>query len=226
MTRGLKYWVCKAISYFWDLEVESVRSDVSGKLQVRMVNGRLLLDTSNANYSFGSLHRLFRKVFLLLDLSSLHPSGILLLGLGGGSVVSIIRDEYRLSVPVTAVEKDPEVIRLAHDHFGLGRHPDVEVVCRDAEEFVREDRTSFSLIIVDLFVGNDVPEPFTGMDFLGNCSRILAPGGTIVLNFICSSEAQATRYATLQENLNRLSLRYAEHRFFSTNRVLLIRQGM
>jgi spermidine synthase len=222
MTRDLKHWVYKAISYFRDLKAETVMSGVSGKLEVRMVDGKLLLDSAHANYSFGSLHRLFRKVFRHLDLGHTAPSNLLLLGLGGGSVVSIIRDEYRLALPVTAVEKDPEVIRIAHEYFGLGGYSNVDIVCMDAEEYARQATQRFSLIIIDLFIDNEVPEQFTRLPFLEDCRRILSTTGTIVFNFIASNSSQGESYKLLENNLEATGFKYKELRLFSTNRVLII----
>ena len=136
MTRDLKHWGYKLISFFTDVTLETAMSEISGKLQVRLVNGRTVLDSRNANYSFGSLHRLFRKVFRIINIASAPPANLLLLGLGGGSVVSILRDEYRLEMPITAVDTDPEVIRIAHEQFGIGKYKRLEIVCTDASEFL------------------------------------------------------------------------------------------
>jgi spermidine synthase len=222
MTRDLRHWACKAISYFWDLNAETAVSGVSGKLQVRMVNGKLLLDAPHANYSFGSLHLLFRKVFLHLGTGNHPPSNLLLLGLGGGSVIAILRDEYHLDLPVTAVEKDPEVIRIAHEYFGLGGYSNIDILCMDAEEYARQATEHFNLIIIDLFIDNKVPEPFTRLPFLRDCGRILSPGGRIVFNFIVKDQAGSRNYQALRNNLGTAGFVCTELRIFSTNRVLLI----
>ena len=194
MTRDSKRWVCKLISYLREVPVETAVSDVSGELTVQWVNGRLVLDSPNANYSYGSLHRLFQKVFHLLDLKNAPPSDILLLGFGGGSVVSILRDEYRLGVPVTAVESDPEVIRLARSHFGAGNHQNLQIVCSDAAAYMSAVKDSFGMIIVDLFVDNSVPEIFTMEPFLSDCRRTLKENGILIL--ISSSVRISRKHVT------------------------------
>ena len=55
----------------------------SGNMKIMLVNGKKVLNTPNdeANYSFGSLHRIMR--FALQKSAVDNEEGILLLGLGG-----------------------------------------------------------------------------------------------------------------------------------------------
>jgi spermidine synthase len=223
MTRDLSHWAYRAVSFVWELRSETAPSDISGHLQVRMVSGRLLLDAPHANYSFGSLHTLFRKVFRHIDLKSAPPANTLLLGLGGGSVVSIIRNEYHLDVPITAVEADPEVLRIARAHFGLSSYQNLEVICLDASDYMKTATGLYNLIIVDIFVDNNVPEPFTNLPFLEKCRSRLAPGGRLVFNFILLSDTHRAQYGLLLKNIDIAGLHYSEMRVFATNRVLILR---
>ena len=89
-----------------------------GVLEVRWEQGRLVLNSGHANQSFGSLHRVWQQV--LKDvLVEFRPANVLVLGMGGGSVLQILRKEHGLTVPITAVEIDPHVIGLARKHFGI-----------------------------------------------------------------------------------------------------------
>ncbi len=222
MTRGLRHWVYRPLSYFWPVTVKTARSEISGQIQVRMLNGKLLLDTAHANYSFGSLHRLFRKVFRHLEFPNAAPSSMLLLGLGGGSIVSIIREEYGLGLPITAVDADPVVINLAAEMFGIGRFVGVEVLCADAADFVRDSDREFGMIVADLFVDNDVPEKFTTLPFLSACHRLLAPGGRAIVNFIVGNTTQESRYRSLLANAAEAGFRCEERTVFGTNRVVFM----
>jgi len=226
MTRERKHWVYKAVSYLWDFPVEKATSEISGQLQVRMVNGTRVLDSRNANYSYGSLHRLFRKAFHHLDFSELSPSsGILLLGLGAGSVDSILRNEYGIQVPITAVDIDPVIIRLATQYFGIRQYDDLHIICQDASVYLKEENGSFGLIIVDLFVDNDVPEPFITPGFLSGCRDKMTKDGIMLFNFIVHTKKQQEHYQSLCDNLHALGMTYTINKYFSTNRVLTVRRS-
>jgi spermidine synthase len=92
----------------------------------------------------------------------------------------------------------------------------------DAEEYARQATQRFSLIIIDLFIDNEVPEQFTRLPFLEDCRRILSTTGTIVFNFIASNSSQGESYKLLENNLEATGFKYKELRLFSTNRVLII----
>jgi protein-L-isoaspartate O-methyltransferase len=57
---------------------------------------------------------------------------VLLVGLGGGTQVHLL---YRLSDPrsITVIERDPVIVRVARQWFGLDRVGKLEMVCADAE---------------------------------------------------------------------------------------------
>jgi spermidine synthase len=61
---------------------------------------------------------------------------VLLVGLGGGTQVHLLR---RLVRPrrITAIERDPVVVRVARDWFGLGDVGGIEFLCDDAEVVVQ-----------------------------------------------------------------------------------------
>jgi len=60
---------------------------------------------------------------------------VLLVGLGGGTQVHLL---YRLSDPrsITVIERDPVIVRVARQWFGLDRVGKLEMVCADAETAV------------------------------------------------------------------------------------------
>ena len=60
---------------------------------------------------------------------------VLLVGLGGGTQVHLL---YRLSEPrsITVIERDPVIVRIARQWFGLDRVGKLEMVCADAETAV------------------------------------------------------------------------------------------
>jgi spermidine synthase len=219
----MKSFLKTAVSYFWELPVEKVDSQVSGRLEVKMSGGKYILDSPHANYSFGSLHRLFQRIFDKIGLASEPPASVLLLGLGGGSVISILRKEYGLDMPVTAVEADPEVIRLAVQYFQVGQYAGVKVIRGDAAGFVETEGAQYGMIIVDIFVDNNVPESVLRPSFLENCTRILEPGGSLLFNFIKQNPAQSASYGSLLKTVDSLGLSCVEHPIFHSNRVLVIR---
>ncbi len=121
---------------------------------------------------------------------------VLLLGVGGGSVLPLIR-ALAPAGRVVGVELDPQVVRAARAHFGLDAHG-VEIIEADAERVLRRDRRKFDVVIDDLYFHDGerlrkpafLPEP--GLDL---AAARLARGGILVTNVVHEA-AHAKRVLT------------------------------
>ena len=108
------------------------------------------------------------------------PRTALILGLGGGTVVHLLRRRWG-DVAITGVDDDPSVIGLACAQFGLDAVP-MTIVEADARTFVRACRSHFDLVVVDLSRGETAPEFLATRSFVRAVRQLLTPGGTAVWN--------------------------------------------
>lgn len=169
----------KAFSYIWPL-TKNFSTVYNGNIEVTWFNGRKVLDSENANYSFGTLEKV-----LDIGLSYSHAersSPVLVLGLGGGSVLGLLREKYHFSGKITAVEIDPAIIEIAKTQFNIERHVPLAIVCDDAFEFVKHPPSKYGLVIIDIFIDLVVPLQFFTSEFMENISRLLEPGGEVLFN--------------------------------------------
>lgn len=171
----------KIISYWYPL-TKKIPSVYNGILEITLVNGRKELNTRNANYSFGSLHKVMK--FALGKINYRRDDKILLLGLGGGSVIKILRHDMRCNSTIDAVEHDPVIIDIARNEFNLNSYSMVNVRCIDAYKFVVRENNLYNLIIIDLFQGLDIPRIFYEDEFWENIIRISHFNGSIIFNVI------------------------------------------
>ena len=107
----------KLFSYFYPL-IRKIPSEHSGALEISVWQGHKTLNSANANYSYGSLQRILTFALSQVDFSGV--GNVLLLGLGGGSVIPTLRATHGFQGPITAVDIDAAVIRIAQDEFGIG----------------------------------------------------------------------------------------------------------
>lgn len=168
-------------SFFNEEIVEKGNSTISPGLQVWYAYGRKMLNAANVNYSFGRLDKVFRSTFAQLDVANRGMNNVLLLGLGAGNVTTILR-ELDPRIHVVAVEIDPEVVRLAETHFELKTGPQLEVVLADAIAYVRDCQKRFDMVVVDIFVDDEVPEAACEPDFLSKMASLLNSKGLLVFN--------------------------------------------
>jgi spermidine synthase len=190
-------WLHLAGSYMWGQHLATWNSPINGKLEVWMINGRLMLNSANANQSYDSLHEVFSKVFEEIALDSQPVHHALLLGLGAGSVPAIIEEELMMNCMITAVERDPLMIELGRKYFDLERFKHLRIVQNDALHYVKHCTFTFELIIVDLFIDDHVPEPFTDELFLNDLCQLLVPEGFLLFNMIVRDPGQQEQFKDL-----------------------------
>ncbi|MBL7952922.1 MAG: fused MFS/spermidine synthase [Flavobacteriales bacterium] len=207
-------------SFLWPTLEERVAGR-HGELTVRWEAGSKVLNSEQGNQSFGALHRVWQDVFAHLDLASTPPRDVLLLGLGGGSVPTILREELGIGAPITAVELDPAMVELARRHFGLTRHRDMQVVIGDATIQVHAMRARFHLVLVDLFDDLDLARGVDARTFIHGLRDRCAEGGIVCFNTVAYDEASDKRCQAVYDHASRIFNRVNELRSEGMNRVFI-----
>lgn len=110
------------------------------------------------------------------------PRQALVLGLGGGTIVHLLRQRFG-TVAVVAVEIDPEVLALARAELGLDL-AGLEVVRGDAFAFVQHCRMRFDYVCVDLYRGGQLDRRVLGRPFLRSLKALAMPGAEIAFNLV------------------------------------------
>jgi spermidine synthase len=196
---NMNEWLKLAGSYIWRQRLATYESPINGQLEIWMINGKLMLNSANANQSYDSLHNVFTGVFEEIELDRQPVHHVLLLGLGAGSVPAIIEEELVMNCMITAVEKDPLMIELGKKYFDLNRFKHLRIIHDDAWHYVQACSASFELIIIDLFIDNQVPAPFTSDAFLRDLSQLLVPEGFLLFNMIVQDANQQEQFMNISE---------------------------
>lgn len=135
-----------------------VRQSAYGEIRVVEVDGtrfmvldggiHTMIDPATWDSHFAYVH-----VLDIVKTMYREPGEMLLVGLGGGSVVkSFRRDGWK----VDAVEIDPEVTEVAYSHFGL--FPvEAEVHTMDARQYLITNDKKYSLLVMDAFGSSSIP---------------------------------------------------------------------
>lgn len=169
----------KPLSYLWPL-TKKYETKFNGELEVTWTNGRKVLDSNNANYSYGALQEVLDRGLAMLQADRAAP--VLLLGLGGGSAISLLRKKFAYHGKITAVEFDPAIIEIAINEFAIEAHQPLELICADAIAYVSSTKERFGLVIIDLFLDLQVPEQFFSISFWKDIAGLLALNGRVLFN--------------------------------------------
>lgn len=169
----------KFLSYLWP-DTKRYYSEINGTLEVTYIDGKKVLDTENANYSYGSLQKILEFGVSEINLKTVENT--LILGMGGGSVILSLRDKFNYKKNVVAVEIDPKVIQIAAKEFGITESKNQKIIEEDAFKYVENSNDVFQLIIIDVFVDLNVPNKFFEKDFCYNVSKLIDKNGFFIFN--------------------------------------------
>ncbi|GAA4278284.1 spermidine synthase [Aquimarina mytili] len=169
----------KIISHIWPL-TKRITSKINGTLEVTWINGKKVLDSEHANYSYGALEKVL--TFGLSKIEVSHTAEILLLGLGGGSIIPVLQNRFNHQGKITAVEIDEIVIEIAKNEFNICNSKHLNIICEDASNYVKESTNLYQIIVIDIFIDQIVPELFYKEKFWQQSLRLLQSGGYILFN--------------------------------------------
>ncbi|CAM4011127.1 spermidine synthase [Flavobacterium weaverense] len=184
----------KIFSYFIPIKIYEVKSALSKSIEVSWANGELVLDSENANYSYGSLQRILRLGLKNIGYSKIvSMNHILVLGVAGGSVIKTLVDEIKYKGLITGVEIDPEIIEVANVYFHLDKIKNLKIVIDDAFEYVLKTKNKYDLIIVDVFQDTSMPAFLFESFFTNRICSLLNDRGFILFNTMILTENQDNR---------------------------------
>jgi spermidine synthase len=167
--------------------VYATESKISGRLRVvdyrnerRLIVRGAILSAVPLDGNWRALRREYWwRALTLVTLR--HRPTALFVGLGGGTQVHLLR---QLAQPrlVTVIERDPRIVRIAIDWFGLGDVDPMEVLCGDAATLaaaLERAGRRFDFVMEDAAYADD-REPAVAL--ARALAPLVAPGGALVVN--------------------------------------------
>ena len=107
----------------------------------------------------------------------------LILGLGGGSAARLIK-KYWPDAEIIGVDIDPVIVELGKKYLGLD-DLGVEIRIEDTKKFLKRKemaKKQFDLILVDMYVGYEVPKEFESEEFIQSVKKKLTNSGSAIFN--------------------------------------------
>jgi spermidine synthase len=185
-----------------------------------------ITDRSGQNQSCRDLNDHDKLVFpyAKMVLSSLmvqdNPQRILILGLGGGTLIHTFNQLFP-AAEIISIEIDEAVVRVAKDYFDFVEDARNKVERIDGRVYVKRAGLrgeKFDLVILDAFNGEYIPEHLMSQEFLEEVKLLLPERGVVVANTFSTSrlyDAESATYASVFGEL------YNIRQFGTGNRVLI-----
>jgi spermidine synthase len=184
----------KILSHIYPATIKSGITKQGQAYEINFENGNKVLNSQNANYSYGSLHQVMQKgIFESLKLIT--PKKILMLGLGAGSAVEILNKKCDWPIEITAVELDEDLVGFALNECDIGRFRNLTIITANAFEWLKQAKDlQFDLIIDDIFLDDKVPAECFEKEYLASLSGLLSPNGIYFRNMMNIQDAAKLHY--------------------------------
>jgi spermidine synthase len=104
-----------------------------------------------------------------------------MIGLGGGRTSWYLHKSIP-ELKLTAVDLDPQVVRIAEKYFNVKPEANFEIAVLDGRMYLTRSRKTFDIILVDAYRGPFVPFHLLTKEFYGLIKERLNPGGVVVQN--------------------------------------------
>ncbi len=174
------------LSFFIPQTIQKVNSSYNGEIKVTLFCNRISIEAGGLMQSGKFLEETWEKALQKFEIrnSKLEIPRILILGLGGGSVVHALNKKFP-KARIVAVDIDRNIVELGRKYNNLSSVNNLKIVITDAQRFVKSEihkKNKFDMIFVDLYRGYEIPPQFQTVSFMQQLSQILLEDGIVIFN--------------------------------------------
>jgi len=162
--------------------LQQANSPFNGQIEVIRQFGSVRIEVGGLLQSGGVLKQIWRRALKGVNLDH-RPSKnfkILVLGLGGGTVIKLANQLWP-QAEMVAVEIDPAMIKIARKHFGINEIKNLTIINQDVFKYCFPTN-AYNLILVDLYQGDQFPKSAESLKFLKAVKTALCSRGMVVFN--------------------------------------------
>ncbi len=206
------------LSYAWPV-VEWEGRGRYGTLKLIWEQGHLVVNSNNANQSYGNLHAIWQQCLDEQVVVRRDPRHVLLLGFGAGSSAHVLRRELGLKAPITGVDGDAEMLRLARTYFKVEKLGNLQLIESDAFEFLRANESRYDLVLVDLCHELDLAPGVDEDPFISLLASAVSERGLLCFNTIDHDPRSGQRCNNVGASLGRHFAHAGERIYHGINRV-------
>lgn len=170
------------LSFISPQRLEIVHSKINGTITVDTFFGHKRILVGGLTQSGEYVADLLSRGLNLAKKRLKNSQKILLLGLGGGSVVAAINRAFP-DADIIGVEVDPQMITLGKKYFGLAAKRNLHIVNADAMNYCTAKKNQlFDIIISDVYIGYESPKKLESAKFLQALLHLLTNDGILICN--------------------------------------------
>jgi len=130
-----------------------------------------------------------------------NPESILIIGLGGGTLIHTYSTLFP-EATITTVEIDEAVVDVAEKYFGYTNSDKIRTETVDGRVFIKREglrNAKYDLVILDAFTGEYIPEHLMTTEFLEEVKKLLPEDGLLIANTFSTSRLYAAESNTYRQ---------------------------
>ena len=189
------------LSYLFPQRIARYSTKYNRDIRILEEKGKYKLLVNGSRQSGEYIRELWQHAFCEFGIiPSPDIKNILVLGIAGGTVIHLLHAIYPDAI-ITGVDIDERMIDIGKKYFGLDKIHGFTDIVANAKNFVQiatHKKKQWDMIIVDLFIGAEIPEFVNETSFLHKIKRMTAPKGTLVINYL-----RELQYLALSEELRK-----------------------
>jgi len=172
-------------SYIFPQTILNTSSKYNHDIRVIKRNGKNELIVNGIQQTGPYDTNIFDSAFRKFNIASFQPKKLLVLGVGGGYVIGKLHRLFS-EVKIDAVDIDETIIDIAKTYFKLDSLQNIAYVAQDARIFVQKQfkhKNLYDGIIIDLYIGDDIPDFFSDEHFFLGIRSLLSKDGFVLINY-------------------------------------------
>ena len=149
------------------------------------------------------MRNVWKKAWGKIKKENLQINQALIIGLGCGDCAFEIQKHYP-EAQMTGVEIDEQVIEAAQCYFNLATVKNLKIAIADGIKYadkLSKQKTikKFDLVIVDAFIGDQIPKGFKTKKFFTALTKLLAHNGVVIYNHLFFKEHKENAAGFIKE---------------------------
>lgn len=179
MTNNTHWW-----THFWPRVALKTGSSYNRDIRVIEENRQFKLLVNGARESGAYIESLWRYAFTAFHFTQDEDvKRILVLGIAGGTVIHMLHKMFP-DAHITGVDIDGAMIGIGQEYFGLRDIKALSCVRADARTYLTRTAQRYDLIVIDLFIGPDVPDFVIDEAFHDSVRKRLRDNGVVFINYL------------------------------------------
>lgn len=169
------------LAFFWPQKIARISSKYNQEITVIEFLGKRYIDVGGLMQSGGFLEKIYSKGIKKLFRGN--PRKILVLGLGGGSIIRVLNKFYP-KASIDAVEIDEQMVLAGKKYLDLARACNLKIIIGDAFPIAGKLKGKYDFIFVDLYKGYEISKKVSEANFLLKLKALSDKNGSIIFNHI------------------------------------------